>query len=189
MRDFIDFLEEHLGNVLYGWSTGCTGKKIPFQIAKYSDGPFQGTSTYTTIGLSDHLLKSTNRKEIRQELVIVSYTNFGDENIPGILQQVGMFLLKDHQALLRGDVIGPYGSLFKDSKLEALYASIPVYFPESFEIYDGGDVPIVMIWLIPIMASEARFVRTDGWEAFENMLEEVDPDLVDYQRSSVLLED
>jgi hypothetical protein len=188
MSNYIKFLEEHLGMIQYGWSTDTDGRKLPFQIVKYKRGPFPGTVTYSTLGLSFHYLKDPrSEKRIRHELFFVAETNFGDQNIPGILQQVGLEALDSHLAYLRGQVIGPRGKLFTDSELEALYVSMPVYFPDSFHIFhDDGDVPIVQAWLIPITFKEAKFVMENGWSKFEDILEEVDPDLIDFKRTSII---
>lgn len=188
MNKFMQFLEEHLGEIRYAWSEDEFGEKLPFQIVKFSKGPFQGTTTYSTLGLSNHILKSSvSEKEILQELIIVSDSRFGDENIPSILQQVGLSILKNHSSLLRGEVIGPYGPLFDDSRLEALYSSIPVYFPDKFHTFAiDKKSSIVMTWLIPITSEEARFINFNGWDKFEDILEEIDPDLVDFYRESII---
>lgn len=185
---FIEFLEHHLGEIRYGWNKDGNGKSLPFQIVKFSKGPFEGTATFATLGLSNHILEIPGRKEgVRQELLMISCSNFGDENIPGILSDVGVSLLQHHSALLRGEVIGPYGPLFNHSPLEALYSSIPVYFSNDFHTYlKDEDSSIIMTWLIPITSAEAAYIQTYGWERFEDILEKEDPDLVDYKRKSII---
>ncbi|NOV00032.1 suppressor of fused domain protein [Paenibacillus planticolens] len=189
MNDFLRFLERHLGTIQYGWSKDGDGNKLPFQIVKYSNGhPFSGTTTYSTLGLSnDTLISPVSGKQIRQELVFVSDSTFGDKNIPGIIQQVGLKALHNKMAYLRGDVIGPYGSLFDNSRLEALNVTVPVYFPEAFHtFFDNENTPIVMSWLVPITLEEANFVRLIGWDKFEDKLEEINPDLIDFNRKGLL---
>ena len=188
MDKYIDFLENHLGEIEYGWNKDAEDNILPFQIVKYKSGPFHGTVTYSTLGLSKQKLVSpTTKKEIRQELIFVSYSSFGDNNIPGILQQVGIQAMKNKVAYLRGDVIGPYGKMFENSCLEALYSSIPVYFPETFQTFKvDGDLPIIQTWLFPITFDEAKFIKENGWDEFENRLVEIDPDLVDFKRQSII---
>ncbi|MDR6881017.1 hypothetical protein J2X61_002766 [Bacillus sp. 3255] len=182
-------MERHPGTIQYCWSKDADGNKLPFQIVKYSNGhPFSGTTTYSTLGLSNDTLKSSvSGKQIRQELVFVSDSTFGDKNIPGIIQQVGLKALNNKMAYLRGDVIGPYGSLFDNSRLEALYVTLPIYFPNSFHTFFGNDnFPIVMSWLVPITLEEANFAKLNGWDKFEDMLEEANPDLIDFNRKGLL---
>lgn len=184
---FVAFLENNLGDILCGWSEDEEGKEYPFQIVKFSKGPFEGTTTYATLGLSSHILSNGDKPDIRQELLMISDANFGDEHIPAILNQIGMSILQQHSALLRGEVIGPYGPLFEHSALEALYSSVPVYFPDEFHMYEAdGEYPIIMTWLIPITSEEAAYVDFQGWEKFEDLLEQSDPNLVDFQRKSIV---
>jgi hypothetical protein len=183
----LDHLEQHLGPIEEGWSTNASGLKLPFLVARLPGGSIEGTKVFATAGLSDHLLTSrTSSKVIRQELAFVVRASFGDRNIPGLLQQVGMNALEKHTAYLRGDVIGPYGRLFEVGEMEALYVGIPVYLPSSFESFtrDDGETT-VLAWVIPISASETAYVRRCGWGAFEDELTRLQPDLSDPTRRSI----
>ena len=66
--------------------------------------------------------------------------------------------------------------------MEALYSAIPVYLPDDFAQFDD----VVLVWLVPISRAEAAFVTANGWSAFEDLLSETDPDLVDVDRKSLL---
>lgn len=77
--------------------------------------------------------------------------------------------------------------MFEHSSLEALYASIPVYFRETFQAFKvDGDLPIIQTWLFPITFDEAKFIKENGWDEFENRLVELDPDLVDFKRQNII---
>lgn len=43
-----------------------------------------------------------------------------------------------------------------------------------------------MAWLIPITSKEAEFIRQNAWEEFEDKLEELDPDLIDFKRENII---
>ena len=189
INNYVNFLENHLGMIEFGWSYDKNGVKLPFNVVKYTKGPFPDTVTYSTLGLSHHTLKSSESgKIIRQELFIVADSKVGDQNIPILLQQLGLEVIESHIPFLRGQVIGPRGKLFKGTKLEAMYATVPVYFPDSFHEYEVGDgeAPIVQVWMIPITDLEAEFVLKNGWSRFEDLLEEIDPDLIDFTRESII---
>lgn len=184
---YIEYLEKHLGEIKYGWSKDSSGKIQPYDVVKYNKGPFEGTVTYSTLGLSKIPLKSRmSDKTIRYELFFVAYGSFGDKNIPGILQQVANQNISSGEAYLRGDLLGPKGKLFNGLDLEALYVSTPVYFPETFEVYEDGDTPIVQVWLIPLTKKEAEYIKNNGWSKFEDILELNDPDLIDFTRKSII---
>jgi hypothetical protein len=188
MDKFIQFLENHLGTIEYGWSEDDNGEQLPVQIVKYDKGPFSGTKTFSTLGLNKVQLTSyVSAKQIWQELIFVSYSNIGNLNIPALLAQVSQMALDSGSAFLRGDVIGPYGPIIDGSNLEACYVTIPSYFPESFDAFKVDDrKTIIMSWLIPITSREVEFIRKNGWEEFEDKLEELDPDLIDFQRESII---
>jgi hypothetical protein len=68
--------------------------------------------------------------------------------------------------------------------MTGLYASIPIYFPESLHsvtIAVGQEV--AMVWLLPVHPSEIDLVKKRGWRAFEDLLAAKDPDLRDLTRS------
>jgi hypothetical protein len=71
--------------------------------------------------------------------------------------------------------------------MEALYVSIPVYLPDSFATYESPTgIACAFAWLVPITSQEAKFAIANGWEAFEDKLASVDPDLLDLERKSVV---
>ncbi|RJX41703.1 hypothetical protein D3P09_07085 [Paenibacillus pinisoli] len=64
---------------------------------------------------------------------------------------------------------------------------MPVYFPDSFHTFECvGDVSIIQAWLVPITFDEAKFIKQYGWEDFEDMLVNIDPDLVNFKRASII---
>jgi len=72
--------------------------------------------------------------------------------------------------------------------MEALYASAPVYFPDGFDLCTDRDGDVLFVWLLPIAATEAAFVRAQGWDVFEDRLMEHDPDLTDVFREPMPVE-
>lgn len=186
---FVKFLEQHLGQIQHGFTHDENGVRLPYQIVKYSEGfPLEGAVTYTTLGLSNEVLHTRQSgKEIRQELVFVAPSNYGDRNIPGILQRGASMAVSSRHAWLRGDVIGPYGTMFSDSEMEGLFVAPPVYFPDDFAVYTAENgKPIVLAWLVPVTPSEIHFVNQHGWERFEDLLETSNPDLIDFNRRSIV---
>lgn len=181
----VDHLERYLGEIEAGWSRDADGREMPFQVARFPRGSGDGTVSFTTLGLSRHALRSPSGKEIRHELMMIVPDRLRDGSIPGLLQQIGMEVLAATRPLLRGDVIGPRGELVAGSGLDAIYAAIPVYLPDDFAVYEDNSQQVAIVWLVPISAREASYVRTRGWKAFEDRLVESDPDLTDIFRPSL----
>jgi hypothetical protein len=176
--------EAFLGEIELGWSRDADGHDMPFQVVRFPRGSGDGTITFATLGLSRYPQRSASGKTIRQELLMIVPESLRTGPVPGLLQQAGMETLTAARPLLRGDVIGPRGKLVSGSRMEALYVSLPVYFPDDFAVYQGEE-PIMIAWLVPISAREAEYLSTRGWRAFEDRLTESDPDLTDIYRSTL----
>lgn len=179
----VEHLERFLGEVDVGWSKDADGFGLPFQVVRFAPGAMARCAVFSTLGLSTTPLRSRHSgKSIRHEFMMIVPERLSEGPVPGLLQQVGLDVVASGSALLRGDVLGPRGPLFAMSKMEALYAAIPVYLPDEF----GQFEDVVIVWLVPVSRSEADFVATRGWPAFERRLIDVDPDLTDVDRLPIL---
>lgn len=188
MTTVYEHLEKFAGEISGGWSSDPDGNKSPFQIVQTAGGPHLGTTTFSTLGLSKFALPDGQTgheaRLIRHELIMVVPKDAVPGNIAGILLQAGMDAISRNAAYLRGEMLGPKGALFEGYEPRALYACIPVYFPEEFAVVnseESGDV--VFVWLVPILDNEIHYLHTHGWPAFEKRLIAEDPDLVDYRRT------
>lgn len=180
-------MELFLGQVEVGWTEDADGNAMPFQMLKFEPPALANTSAFTTPGLARHALASrTPEKSIHLELMLL--TQRGDANerwLPSLLHQVASDSIRTGSALLRGEVLGPRGALVPESELEALYVASPVYFPDEFAAHQAPGQTTIFAWLVPISASEARFVQEQGWEAFESRLVEQNPDLCNWDRPAI----
>ncbi len=62
----------------------------------------------------------------------------------------------------------------------------PLYFPESFEVYEHDLESTMFLWLVPITREELQYVREGGGQRFQELLVERDPDLLDLARESIV---
>jgi hypothetical protein len=182
-----DHIEAFLGAIEAGWSQDADGRSVAFQVVRCSGGLAPGVP-FVTLGLSHHALQSpASGRSIWQELLMVLRASDADGPAPGMLQQVGREHLASHQALLRGEVIGPRGPAVDGSVLDALYVAAPVCLPDAFAAHAEDNREVVFAWLVPIATSEAEYVRKEGWQAFEDRLLDAQPDLTDLHRAPVVL--
>jgi hypothetical protein len=189
MKPLIAHLERHLGSIEVGWTRTEEGQPPGFQVARFSGSTLKGIVPFSTVGLSNFPVPSRRSgKPIRLELVFLVASPQAALGIPSLLQRIGGELLDRNDAILRGDVVGPRGPLVPDSSMVALYVSAPSYLPDSFAVCQTDHLgPVVLAWLVPISEQEARFVASNGWEAFEELLAATDPPLEDLYRSSMPL--
>jgi suppressor of fused protein SUFU len=63
----------------------------------------------------------------------------------------------------------------------------PYVFGPGFEVYEppGEDRRIVVLWLVPITSAEARFVRLQGAEAFEQLMQRTEANVADPRRAPI----
>lgn len=188
MTNIFEHLEAFAGEIAQGWSVDSDGNRLPFQVVQTVGGPHLGTTTFVTLGLSNFPLSSDptgqTQKMIRHELLMIVPSEAVPPNIVGIIQQAGLEALARGSAYLRGELLGPRGALFAGYEPKALYASLPVYFPDEFwgATVDGvGDVAFV--WLVPLLDEEANYLSKNGWPDFESRLASTDPDLTNYART------
>ena len=74
--------------------------------------------------------------------------------------------------MLRGEVIPLSTELAERMGFSAVYCTIPVFFDDDFCAYEESSPPTVMVWVLPIYKSEADYIEANGWESFEDLLEE-----------------
>ncbi len=189
--ELIQHLETYCGALERARDTDPEGKQLPFQIAQFAGGPFRGAKTLSTIGLSNLALeaKGTLPGAVRQELIMLYRVEHGMRELPVLLQQVALEYARSRQALLRGTVIGPRGTLISGYPFVSFYTAAPVYFPEEFAKCMTRSGPVFLAWLVPITADETELIQTKGWSAFEDELEKVNPDLIDLDRVSIVSPD
>lgn len=178
-------LERHLGPIARGWG-GYVGEPAGIQVCLFEERPIPGTVTYATLGLSRHILDMPRGREVRQELLLSVWRRFADDDLAKLLAYVAEGLLREHHALLRGQVVPLGHPVARGSRCNSLYVSLPVVFPGELATCADTQPATVFAWLIPIHAEEAELVTRLGWNEFEDRLEHADPDLFDFERPPVV---
>jgi len=118
---------------------------------------------------------------------MLTEADYNSGGIPSILEQLGEEALAKNTAYLRGEVISRRGELLRGSKMDAIYITSPSYFPEGFhKVIVEALGAVIFAWLIPIYASEVKFIEEKGWGYFEDRLVESNPDLLDFARPAVV---
>jgi hypothetical protein len=180
----IDHVESTVGRIEFGWRH--EGSASGITVVRARDQPYEGASTYVTLGVSRHVLKMSTGRDVRQEFIVAADARFESTHVASFLQTFAEFVTEGHQALLRGQVIGPSEPVIPSIRLNAIYTAIPVLHDKRLRTFDGTEPPTVFAWIVPIHEEEADYVRQQGWEAFEERLEAADIDLCDLGRDSVV---
>jgi hypothetical protein len=176
----LEHLEKFLGPVQQGW--GSTEGSAGVQVCLFQGQPFDGAVTYATVGLSDHVLFMKERRPVRQELVFSVHERHAGDDWPSLLFFLSERLLREHRALLRGDVVPLGAPLRPGSGSQWLYTSLPILYGDGFSTLEDTEPATVFAWLFPINKSEMAEMAKRGWDAFEDTLERENPDLLDIMR-------
>lgn len=181
----VEHIESHLGTINRAWNDDDSGPDRIW-VTQHENCPRDGTSTYVTLGLSQHVLPMNEERFIRQELITCADKQVQPESVAAFLQTFAEAVMIRHRALLRGNVVGPSEPVVPTVSLNSVYAALPVLFDREFWTFKGSSPPTVFVWALPIFEEEAQFVKERGWEPFEDLLEAADPDLCDWARGSVV---
>jgi suppressor of fused protein SUFU len=187
-ESLIGHLERYLGEIECGWTRSPDGEKMPFQVARCRGGILEGTAAYCTIGLSKFSLCSVkSSRNIKQELLIFVREPCDAPNVPAVLQQLAAASLHHESPYLRGEIIERSNPMFRGKNFVAFYAAAPFLLPDEFGVVTGKtEDDVVLVWMIPITADEAAFVREFGWREFENLIQARQVDLSSLNRESIL---
>jgi hypothetical protein len=155
-------------------------------VAKFNDIPDKGLTTYITIGLSGHQLKQESNRPIRQELMITLDSGYAARvAVEQVVSTVATMIVKSHNAVKNGEVIGPFGPLFPEDpqmNLTAIGCGSPAYFDEGFDRFDHNDELMVFVELVPLTTKEAKSIEQDGWDQFIDKISSFEIEHLDYYR-------
>jgi hypothetical protein len=184
MMNIIEHAEKFLGKISQGWKERPSSDGL--QVVCFEDVPFETVDTFMTAGLSYHELRISDEKKVRQELILPMSGTGISEMLVSLLLFICELILRNHDAVLRGQVIQlPMGAAEKLG-FDAVYCSIPVFLDDDFATFRGSQPPTVIVWVIPIYKSEVDYVDANGWSKFEDLLEEKDPDLFSLERDPII---
>lgn len=182
--NIIEHAEKFLGKISQGWKEKPSSDGL--QVVCFKDAPFEAVDTFMTAGLSHHELRISDEKKVRQELIFpISGTGLS-EMIASLLLFICELILRDHAAVLRGQVILLPIDVAEKLGFDAVYCAIPVFMDDEFATFGESQPPTVIVWMIPIYKSEAAYVDANGWSKFEDLLEEKSPNLFSLGRESII---
>lgn len=176
-------LERHLGPIAGEWDADPDGNDLPFGIVHFEpladEHAPQGTEVFSTLGLSAYELGDHG---VRIELMMIAPAGMTAGTVPPILHHAGAMPLEADRVPELGDTYTDVTWLRAVSPMDTLYVGRPLYQKPEFSPFDNGFERVHFLWLIPIHDAEAAFVEEEGWQAFEQLMWDLDVDPTDYVR-------
>lgn len=179
-----EHMEAHLGPIARGWAPkeGALG----IQVSLFEHTPEPGINTFSTLGLSKHVLDIGHEqaKPVRQELLFSASSAHPVDAVASFLMTFAEHIATSQRGLLRGEVIEGR-PLIEGVAATGVYASIPVFWPDEFHVFEDSSPSTVFVWLLPIGKAEAELIASKGWNHFEDYLEEAEVDFWNLDRPSL----
>jgi Suppressor of fused protein (SUFU) len=178
----ISHMETFLGSIECGWKV--EDALHAFQIVKCSLG---SEVALCTLGLSDFpLVSRASGKRIRHELLFL-FKETEPKNSPTLLQELALSATSHNSAFLQGEVISRSGVAFAGTKFTSFCAISPAILPDEFAVFSDYQLgSIVFVWMVPITANEAAYVREHGWSRLESIFIDKGIDLTDLLREEAV---
>lgn len=150
------------------------------------DRPDFGISTYSTIGLSEHsiALNSKNGEDIRVEFIAICNSDIIE--FPNILATCAFNIINDKYSCRPGTVYpNIVNEYYNDIEMKHIYFTSPFLWDDlkSLEI---DNKFITWLMAMPISDNEFDFLKTNGSDALEDLLEKNSVDVFDINRKSIV---
>jgi hypothetical protein len=151
------------------------GEELPFRLVTYEDETRAPAHTYSTLGLSNHVVEQVGGR-LRQEILMCAV---GDVRAIEWLNYLGEILLDGNRAFAQGETTPSFGSLSPGSTVTGFAFTAPAYWSDGLGLFEETEPPVTVAWAVPLTSEELAFVGTHGWAAMEMLLIAEDPDLTD----------
>jgi len=156
------------------WDKGPIEERVPgFHVLRVDPARPLDAWVYVSIGAS------TSAENSGLEFFIMAPAK--DDQIVETLAMVAHFQSFEAHPLSLGSIINIGRPWFPNSPFDHLVVTLPYPFGPKLEVAEGAR----FVWLVPISADEATFIRESGFEAFEDRLESSNVDVIDPKRPAI----
>ncbi|MBO1511154.1 suppressor of fused domain protein [Metabacillus bambusae] len=150
-----------------------------------TDRPYDGVTSYSTIGLSDYSIGySVDEKPLRIEIVGASATRF--EFFPNILSTCAFNIINTKLSISHGEIFkGVVKMYYPESEMEHVLFTSPFLW-EKLKTIDFPNKKVTWLLAVPISTKEFLYAEKEGRKALEDLFEQKEIDIFDIRRNSVL---
>jgi antitoxin YqcF len=162
-------------------------KKLTIDLLWCPDRPVEGVTSYSTIGLSDTVMKQgtadfPTRLEICGASAVPESGLFGN-----VLTMAAFMIMRSQRLVLPGtaipEVVREY---YPATTLPHLYFTAPFLWEDTLKSIVVGGSTVAWLLAIPISDAELTLLRTDGDDALETAFEKSQIDIYDLERASAV---
>ena len=158
-------------------------EKSEIDILISKDRPEEGVFSFGTIGLSDYPVPGQLSPPLGAEIVATS----DEPEFANVLATAAFCVINDEWVAEPGRVFpGVVGAHFDDVTVPHLMFVDPFLWSEALQSQAMQTKTVAWVMGLPITEAEMEYVRDNGPDAFEEVLEQADIDIYDLQRPSVI---
>jgi len=159
--------------------------EVAFYTLKIPHLPCGEATTYATIGLAKYSFPRT-KDESGVELVYSIYTAQDTDKIRKHFNDAGRHMVsKEDSPYVSGDA-APLIDTFGNDMKAFFFLDPIVYFPEKLKVVKDISPTVNFLWFFPITGEELKFIEEYGSTKFFELVVEMDPDLMDINRESLV---
>jgi len=182
MLPIINFLEEKIGKIDYGWR--CETNDSDVKILRFKNEPKVGVVTLVSVGFSDYRFQIKGEIVCFEFLMSVFEENF-DKNTLNFFLSACESAVSRVKPAFRGQILPMSEEMIRNTGFSSVYCTLPYMFGDELDEYRGNETPIIFVWLLPIFFNEERYIRRNGWSAFEGEMEKYPIDMFYLGRKSI----
>ncbi|WP_282138239.1 suppressor of fused domain protein [Rossellomorea aquimaris] len=147
--------------------------------------PYEGITSYATIGLSDHSIDYTvDGSPLRVELVGAS-ANVSD-HYPNVLATCAFCVINSNFSIFHGEVFRDIIKMYYPaSEMKNILFVSPSWWVD-LKSLEFQNKKVAWLLAVPISENEYQFAQEKGSYSLENLLEQKEIDIFDVERKSIL---
>jgi hypothetical protein len=163
----------------FTWDKGPISDRIPgFHVRRVTPNAATEPWVYVSIGASTVVNKYGNEYFILSPIESARHIE--------TLAMVAHFQSFEAHTAGVGDTLNIGHPWLHDSPFDHLVVTMPYPYGPNLEIAPKSANDARFLWLVPISAAEAEFIRNSGFDRFEDLIEESEVDVIDPHRRDLV---
>ncbi|MBD8037386.1 suppressor of fused domain protein [Solibacillus sp. A46] len=147
--------------------------------------PFDGVSSYSTIGLSDHSIELTvDETPLRIEIVGAIATGY--KQYPNILASCAFCIINSKFSVSHGSVFRDIIKMYYPNTEMKHILFVSPFLWEDLNTLEFPNKKVAWLLAVPISENEYLFAQEKGTDTLEELFEQEEIDIFDLERESIL---
>ncbi|WP_152657041.1 suppressor of fused domain protein [Oceanobacillus sp. CFH 90083] len=150
-----------------------------------ADRPYEGITSYSTIGLSDYSIEYTvDGTPLRIEIVGTSASEY--KHFPNVLATCAFCVINSNFLVSHGKVLRDMLKMYYPNSEMKHVLFVSPFLWEDLKTLDFLNKKVAWLLAVPISENEYIFAQEKGTDSLEELFEEKEIDIFDLERKSIL---